>query len=73
MKFYQEDWFIWLTLILFAPLGVILLWTQKKFKLIPRIILSVAFLIFFIGIVTGGSDIPALNDLASNMPNSSPA
>lgn len=60
MKFYQKSWFIWLSLIFFAPLGIILLWTQKKYKPVPRVILSVFFLVFFICVIAiGGSDEPA--------------
>lgn len=51
MKFYQKSWFIWLSLIFFAPLGIILLWTQKKYKPVPRVILSVFFLVFFICVI----------------------
>lgn len=54
MKFYQKNWFIWLSLIFFAPLGIILLWTQKKYKPFPRVILSIIFLIFFIIVLPKG-------------------
>lgn len=67
MKFYQKNWFIWLCLIVFAPLGIILLWTQKKYKPFTRVILSVVFLIFFIIILpTGESNEPASNNIANN-------
>ena len=54
MKLYQNNWFIWLSLIFFAPLGIILLWTQKKYKPFPRVILSIIFLIFFIIVLPKG-------------------
>jgi len=54
MKFYHKNWFIWLSLIFFAPLGIILLWTQKKYKPFPRVILSIIFLIFFIIVLPKG-------------------
>lgn len=63
MKFYQKTWFIWLSLILFAPLGIILLWTQKKYKPVVRVILSFVFLIFFIAILPKGNN---TNQTASN-------
>ncbi len=67
MKFYQKSWFIWLSLIFFAPLGIILLWTQKKYKPVPRVILSVFFLVFFICVIAiGGSDEPAPSNVANN-------
>jgi len=56
MKFYHKNWFIWLSLILFAPLGIILLWSQKKYKIVPRTILSALFLILFLIIVTPNSN-----------------
>lgn len=56
MKFYQKSWFIWLSLIFFAPLGIILLWSQKKYKIVPRTILSALFLILFLIIVTPNSN-----------------
>ena len=74
MKFYQKNWFIWLCLIVFAPLGIILLWTQKKYKPFTRVILSVVFLIFFIIILpTGESNEPASNNIANNTLSTLPA
>lgn len=47
-KFYQAKWFLWLWLILFPPVGIILLWTcHKEMKTAIRIILSVVFAIWF--------------------------
>lgn len=54
MKFYQKTWFIWLMLIFIAPVGIILLWTQKKYKPATRVILSIVFLIFFILVLPKG-------------------
>lgn len=56
MKFYQKNWFIWLSLILFAPLGIILLWVQKKYKPASRVILTIIFSILFIIIVHGSNE-----------------
>lgn len=48
-KFYQRRWFLWLFLILFPPVGIILLWTcHKEMKKNTRIILTVVFGIWFI-------------------------
>ncbi|NLA43534.1 VanZ family protein [Candidatus Saccharibacteria bacterium] len=66
MKFYQRNWFIWLSLILFAPLGIILLWTQKKYKLFPRIALSVIFLVFFIAILPKGNGNESIKNITAN-------
>lgn len=48
MKFYEKTWFLWLSLIFFAPLGIFLLWRQQKFSKVPRIILAVFFSFFFL-------------------------
>lgn len=68
MKFYHKNWFIWLSLILFAPLGIILLWSQKKYKPVTRIVLSAVFLIFFIAVTlpNGGEDDPSTSNAVSN-------
>jgi lysyl-tRNA synthetase class II len=55
MKFYQKTWFIWLMLIFLAPVGIILLWVQKKYRPTTRVILSIVFLIFFIIILPKGN------------------
>ena len=48
-KFYQKNWFMWLWLILFPPIGLILLWTcHKDKKKKTKIILSVVFIIWFV-------------------------
>lgn len=48
-KFYQAKWFLWLWLILFPPVGIILLWVcHKEMKQVSRVILSVVFVIWFI-------------------------
>lgn len=48
-RFYQKNWFLWLWLLVFPPIGLVLLWTchkEKKKKI--RIILSIVFVIWFI-------------------------
>lgn len=48
-RFYQAKWFLWLWLILFPPVGIILLWLcHKEMKKGSRIVLSVVFAIWFI-------------------------
>lgn len=46
-KFYEKDWFIWITLIFVAPLGIFLMWQQDKYKKETRIALTVIFTILF--------------------------
>lgn len=47
-KFYQRQWFMWLTLIFLAPLGIFLMWKYNRFSKNARIGLSVVFGLFFI-------------------------
>lgn len=58
-KFYKTNWFLWLCLICFPPIGIILLWTcHKRKKKAVKIILSVVFLLWFIILIVatqGGS------------------
>lgn len=67
MKFYQKSWFIWLMLIFLPPVGIILLWTQKKYNPVPRVILSIVFLIFFIVMLPKGE--PSEQQVISNTPD----
>lgn len=40
-KFYQQQWFMWLLLILFPPIGIIFMWvTKKDFKVSKKILLT---------------------------------
>lgn len=42
-KFYQKTWFVVLMLFLIFPLGLILMWVNKKFKPVIRVVLTVLF------------------------------
>ncbi|WP_201738314.1 MULTISPECIES: hypothetical protein [unclassified Exiguobacterium] len=53
MKFYKKTWFTVLTLLLFFPLGLFLMWKYKKFNNIGRIVISVLFGFIFIGSLFG--------------------
>lgn len=74
-KFYQKAWFIWLMLILIAPVGVILLWKNKKYNKFARISISVMFSFIFLmeiaGICSGGynSNINSPTAVSSNTNN----
>jgi flagellar motor protein MotB len=57
MKFYEKAWFMWLTLILFAPVGIFLLWKYSRINKPAKIALSVIFGLFFITAATSqGTD-----------------
>ena len=47
-KIYEKTWFMWATLILFAPVGIFLMWKYKRLNKVPRIILSCVFAICFV-------------------------
>jgi len=49
MKFYQKTWFVILTLIFFAPLGIFLMIKHKPWSTLIKVILSIISLLFFIG------------------------
>lgn len=52
-KFYQTTWFMWLMLIFIAPVGIVLMWSyHKNYSRIIKIVLSVVFSVFFIGLIT---------------------
>ncbi len=51
MKFHQKNWFIWLALFLLPPLGIFLLWKEKKFSKIPRTLLSIIFTLYFLIVI----------------------
>lgn len=51
MKFYQQNWFIWLALFLLPPLGIFLLWKEKKYSKIPRTLLSFIFALYFLIVI----------------------
>lgn len=72
-KFYQTKWFLWLWLIVFPPIGIILLWTcHKQKKKESRIVLSVVFIIWFIILMVATKDGPSTTpttEPASSVPS----
>lgn len=46
-KLENSVWIMWISLILFAPMGVFLLWSRKRFNIITRIILSIVFMVWY--------------------------
>ncbi len=47
-KFYEKQWFMWIMLVLFAPVGIFLMWKYNRFSKLPRIAISAVFAIFFL-------------------------
>lgn len=48
INFYNKEWFMWATLIFFAPVGIYLLWKHRRYSKNARIALSVFFGIIFL-------------------------
>ncbi|WP_113930472.1 hypothetical protein [Bacillus sp. P14.5] len=56
MKFYEKTWFTVLTLLLFFPLGLFLMWRYQKFNKAARIIISIFFGFLIVSNLFGESD-----------------
>ena len=46
--FYNKDWFLWLSLILFAPLGIFLLWKRRRYTTVSRVVVTCVFAFLFL-------------------------
>lgn len=69
-KFYEQQWFMWVMLVFFAPVGIFLMWKfnttlQKKTK----IILTVVFAIFFLVVAVSGDSETTTTDSSSSNNN----
>ena len=56
-KFYEQKWFMWVLLVIFAPVGIFFMWKfhpEMKKKL--KIILTIVFTILFLIIAFSGND-----------------
>jgi apolipoprotein N-acyltransferase len=53
-KFYEKTWFTILTLICVFPVGLILMWKNKKFNIPTRIVITILG-VFIIFCIMGGS------------------
>jgi chemotaxis protein histidine kinase CheA len=47
-EFYKETWFMWASLVIFAPVGIFLMWKYSQLKENAKIILSVVFSVIFV-------------------------
>jgi hypothetical protein len=50
-KIEKSVWFMWVTLILFAPYGAYLMWVNKRYNVIARVVLTIVFLLWYFFIV----------------------
>ncbi|WP_026883371.1 histone H1-like repetitive region-containing protein [Clostridium akagii] len=62
-KIYEKTWFMWATLILFAPVGIFLMWKYKRLNKVPRIIISCVFAICFVAFY--GNQLNTYNTVSS--------
>jgi len=51
-KFYEKKWFVWLSLIVFAPVGIALLWRNKIYSQRANIAITVFFGFVFLMAIT---------------------
>lgn len=51
VKFYNKSWFMWVTLIFFAPVGIFLMWKNKRFNKLGRVVLSGIFALIFMSVL----------------------
>lgn len=55
-KIYEQQWFMWLVLVFFAPIGILLMWKfNKNIKKSGKIALSIIFGIIFLSVAFGRS------------------
>lgn len=55
VAWYNTGWLMWLTLLLFAPVGIILLWKNSKFNKNIKLIISSVSALFFISVLITGA------------------
>lgn len=66
-KFYTTTWFMWVTLIFFAPVGIFVMWKYNRFKKSPRIVISIIFALFFIIVVASINSEPTNPNVAKSV------
>ena len=70
-KFYQTTWFLWVSLILFWPLGLFLLWkVHNKYKMNTKIIITIVWVFLLLIGAVGGGDKSSDNTAQNESPKS---
>ena len=69
-KLWRRWWFLWLMLVFVAPVGIALLWIQRKYHVVIRVLLSLFFGIVFLVVVLspGDSDVQDYTDRSASVP-----
>lgn len=66
-KFYEQQWFMWVMLVLFAPIGILFMWKfDNRLSKKVKIILTVVFSIFFLIVVFDGNGDKSVNNSYNN-------
>lgn len=65
-KFYNTNWFMWVMLIFFAPVGIFIMWKNKRFSKALRSILSAVFAFVFISAMAPQSNSNEINTQSNN-------
>ncbi|CDG02124.1 DUF4236 domain-containing protein [Clostridium chauvoei] len=65
IPFHKRSWFIWLMLILLPPVGIVLLWTSKKYNKKPRVALSIIFALYAMILFIPHSNTATQNNLVA--------
>ncbi|MFL0198294.1 hypothetical protein ACJDU8_22415 [Clostridium sp. WILCCON 0269] len=47
-RFYNRDWFMWIMFGTISPIGIILMWKNKRYHIKSRIITSILYLFYFL-------------------------
>jgi hypothetical protein len=66
IKFYNKQWFMWLTCFFLAPIGLFFMWKNKRLNIVVRTILTVFFMCVFI------TEIGAMNSTPATSANTAP-
>lgn len=62
-EFYNENWFMWIMLIFVAPVGIFLLWRNKKYENYIKIIVTVIFVSIMLFSLLGISEVNSENEI----------
>ncbi|WLF70590.1 DUF4236 domain-containing protein [Clostridium septicum] len=65
IPFHKKSWFIWLMLIFLPPVGIVLLWTSKKYNKKPRVALSIIFALYAMILFIPHSNTTTQNNLVA--------
>lgn len=65
-RIYSKQWFMWIMLIAFAPIGIFLMWKYQRFSKVHRIALSCIFALIFLLISISGQSISTTNTTSTN-------